>query len=293
MKMTNQMNNKYSFAIFILSYNRCDLLFSDTLKLLKEYNYSSDWFVVVDDNDPQLEIYKEKISNKHLIIFNKKEIIKDFDIMDNFNIFNVAVYSRNFINKIAKKMNYDYYLVLDDDYNTLAYKKDDGNVLRERKAPKDINIIIKYMIDFLKSSNIDCVCLAQAGDYIGGQASGMILKGYSRKAMNSFLFKKDTDITFKGTINEDVNMYVYYGSIGKVFITYGRLFFRQRQTQLISGGNTEYYLEKGTYVKTFYTKIIMPSCTDIYPMGQNHLRIHHNIRWNNCVPKIIDGRWKK
>ena len=289
----NKWNSKYKFTIFIISYNRPNLLFSDTLRLLEKYNYDGDLYIVIDDNDPQLEEYKKRIPKEKLLIFNKDEILKSFDIMDNFNVRNVATYSRNYINKIVKEMDYDYYLVLDDDYMSLAYKKDDGDVLREKPAPRNINIFIECVLDFLDSTNVDCFCLAQAGDYIGGQSSSMIRNGYSRKAMNSFFFRKNTDIVFKGSVNEDVNTYTYYGSIGKIFLTYGRLFFRQRQTQTVSGGNTEFYLDNGTYLKSFYTKMIMPSCSDINPMGQNHLRIHHNIKWNNCVPKIIDGRWKK
>ena len=289
----NKENSKYKFTIFIMSYNRCDFLFNKTLKLLKKYEYTGDWYVVVDDNDPQLDKYKKRIPENKLLIYNKKEIGSTFDNMDNFGIQHVVAYPRNFINQIVKTMDYDYYLVLDDDYIALAYKKDDYEILREKPAPKKIDKIIEYMIEFLENSNIHTVCLAQAGDYIGGMNSNMIIKGYSRKCMNSFFAKKETNLDFIGHINEDVNTYIYYGSLGKVFLTYGRLFFRQEQTQLNKGGMSEIYINNGTYLKSFYSKMIMPSCIDIVPMGQNHLRIHHNVKWNNCVPMIIDERWKK
>ena len=281
--------DKDSFAIFIMSYNRPNIY---TLKLLKKYNYIGKYYIIIDDSDPELKEYKKRY-NEELIIFNKKEISYEFDIMDNLGIRNVGVYARNFINKISKEMGLKYILVLDDDYIALAYKKDDGDVLREKQAPLDINIIIEYMLDFLIETNADSVALAQAGDYIGGMNANMILKGYSRKCMNSWFMKTDNDIKFNGAMNDDVNTYTYYGSIGKIFLTYGRLFFRQIQTQSDDGGMSGIYNQTGTYLKTFYTKMLMPSCIDINPMGQNHLRIHHSIKWNNCVPKIIDGRWKK
>lgn len=281
--------NKDSFAIFIMSYNRPNV---ETLKLLKKYNYSGKYYIVIDDSDPQIEKYKENY-NDSLIIFSKEKIDTTFDSMDNLGIQNVGVYARNFINQISKKMNLDYILVLDDDYIALAYKKNDGLILREKPAPLNVDIIIKYMLDFLKTTNATSVALAQAGDYIGGMNANMILKGYSRKCMNSWFLKTDNDLVFNGTMNDDVNTYTYYGSIGNLFLTYGRLFFRQQQTQITEGGMSDIYNQTGTYLKSFYTKILMPSCVNITPMGQNHLRIHHNINWSHCVPKIIDGRWKK
>ena len=50
------------FAIFIPSYDRCEMLIDKTLHMLKKYNYSGKWFVVVDDNDPQLKTYKEIVN---------------------------------------------------------------------------------------------------------------------------------------------------------------------------------------------------------------------------------------
>ena len=61
----------------------------------------------------------------------------------------------------------------------------------------------------------------------------------------------------------------------------------QRQTQENSGGLTEFYLETGTYYKSFYTIMLNPSAVTVQLMGNKNYRMHHNIRWNNTVPKII------
>lgn len=54
-----------------------------------------------------------------------------------------------------------------------------------------------------------------------------------------------------------------------------------------------YYNEFGTYVKSFYTVLCSPSSVKLNMMGDTHYRIHHNVMWNNAVPKIISGRYKK
>jgi len=36
-----------------------------------------------------------------------------------------------------------------------------------------------------------------------------------------------------------------------------------------------------------------PSCTAITAMGENHLRLHHEISWDNAVPKIVPESYRK
>lgn len=55
----------------------------------------------------------------------------------------------------------------------------------------------------------------------------------------------------------------------------------------------EQYLSTGTYYKTFYSIMYMPSAVKISIMGNKNKRIHHHISWNNCVPCIIDEEYKK
>ena len=55
------------------------------------------------------------------------------------------------------------------------------------------------------------------------------------------------------------------------------------------GGWTEFYLEMGTYVKSFYSVMYNPSCVKVAEMGDKHKRIHHKVIWNNAVPKIISN----
>ena len=53
------------------------------------------------------------------------------------------------------------------------------------------------------------------------------------------------------------------------------------------------YLEMGTYIKSFYTIMVAPSCAKIVTMGTRHKRIHHAIKWGSAVPVIVDERHRK
>ena len=61
----------------------------------------------------------------------------------------------------------------------------------------------------------------------------------------------------------------------------------QMASQSNSGGMTELYLDSGTYVKSFYTIMVAPSCVTIAPMGVKNRRLHHRIDWGKAVPMII------
>jgi len=39
--------------------------------------------------------------------------------------------------------------------------------------------------------------------------------------------------------------------------------------------------------------IAMPSAVKIAVMGDKHMMMHNNIAWDNCVPKILNEKWKK
>ena len=67
----------------------------------------------------------------------------------------------------------------------------------------------------------------------------------------------------------------------------------QLQTQSNLGGLTDIYLNLGTYIKSFYSVILMPSAVKIDLMGNKNKRLHHKVKWNYCVPKILNEKFKK
>lgn len=111
--------------------------------------------------------------------------------------------------------------------------------------------------------------------------------------MNSFFCITEKPIGFIGSINEDVNTYVTKGNRGELFFSVMRLILVQGETQSNKGGMTETYIENGTYVKTFPSVMLNPSCVKVGMMGQSGKRIHHKIAWKNAVPKILSERWRK
>lgn len=111
--------------------------------------------------------------------------------------------------------------------------------------------------------------------------------------MNSFFCDTERPFYFIGRINEDVNTYTTLASRGDLFFTLNNVQLVQTTTQSNKGGMTDVYLDSGTYLKSFFSVITMPSAVIIRDMGDNHRRLHHHIKWNNTAPKIINQKYKK
>lgn len=281
------MKNK-KFAVFILSHGRADNV--KTIKTLKDGNYTGEIIIICDDEDVEIEKYK--LLGEKVIVFNKAKEIENTDTEDNFKDHRLVIYARNVCHKIAKQLNLEYFLVLDDDYHSIAFKVIENGKLKSKKC-KNLNELFDATINFLDVSNAITVTFAQGGDFIGGANNGNLEKGLGRKAMNSFFCKTNRPFKFIGSTNEDVNAYITLGQKGYLLFTIYRIVIEQGTTQKNKGGLTDIYLDNGTYVKSFYSVICQPSCAKVAIMNSNHPRIHHKILWNNCCPKILNEKWKK
>lgn len=279
------------FATFILTYGRAEKIY--TYDTLLKYNYTGDVYLVCSEDDKSLYRYKELYKNK-VVSFNKNDYKNKFDIGDNFNDDRVVVFARNAIFDIVEKLGYTYFLVLDDDYTEFRYTRDEmQNYITKSKKIKNLDRTFKSLLDYYKKTNAKTLCIAQGGDFIGGDNSSVFKKKLSRKAMNFFICSVERKFNFIGRINEDVNTYVSLGAKGDLFQTICDLRLEQLDTQSNTGGLTEFYLDGGTYVKSFYTVMFSPSCTRINLMGNKHKRLHHRISWNNAIPVILDEKYKK
>lgn len=275
-------------CILILSYNRAENI--PTLDSLERHGYSGDWFIVIDDPG-DIDPYTEEHGEDNVYYFDKDDALP-FDRGDNFNRRNCNVYARNHCWTIADDLGYDYFLVLDDDYEyfqqrfalaTLTYGPDGPLKMLS------MDNYLRHAIEFLERADLDTLCMAQGGDFIGGSEASFAQQiATKRKAMNTFLCRTDRPFAFPGTMNEDVNAYVRNQQLGKLFLTHNVFSVDQEGTQQEDGGLTALYLAEGTYVKSFYTLLYSPSSVSLSLLqDRNDPRIHHRVNWRTSVPKIV------
>ena len=278
-----------NFAIFILSHGRADNML--TVKTLDRCNYTGKWYIIIDNEDKQADLYYSNFGDEHVIMFDKIEKSKSTDTMDMQDKRNIVLFARNSCHDIAKKLNLDYFLVLDDDYTEFRMRYDKEGVFSSIYV-RDLDSVIEETLEFLDTSNALTVAFAQTGDFIGGMGSKVFKERLTRKAMNSFFCRTDKPFEFLGRINEDVNMYCTLGSRGNLIFTFADMSLNQQDTQQNKGGLTDSYLDNGTYVKSFYSVMCCPSFVKVAEMGCGHKRLHHLVDWEHGVPKIISDRFK-
>jgi len=275
-------NMENNFAVFILTHGRPDNV--KTYSTLRKCGYTGEIYLIVDNEDNQIEEYKKNFGNDYVKVFDKKAMADSIDEGNNFDNRKVIIHARNAAFKIAKEIGIKYFVQMDDDYYYFGYRYETG-----AKIIKNLDKVFEIVLDFYKSANIKSIAFSQGGDHIGG-FSGIKLK---RKCMNSFFCSTDREFQFIGSINEDVNTYTTLGSRGEVFFTFTNLQLDQKDTQSNNGGMTDEYALTGTYVKSFHSVIMQPSSVKASMMNANNKRIHHQIKWVNTTPMILDPKNKK
>lgn len=279
------------FVALILSHGRADNV--KTHKTLRNQGYTGPIKILVDDEDEQLEAYRRRFGDE-VFVFGKKEAAKDCDLGDNFAYCGTPLYARNQCHKIVKALGYRFFIELDDDYSYFTHKFSPNLVFWGYKKIGNLDAVFSALVDFLEGAKLDCVCMAQEGDFLGGPngkfGSTVFL---SRKIMNTFVCDVEKPFKFYGRFNDDVNAYIVGNVRGKRFYTVNLAAVYQEKTQRAKGGLTESYKRYGTYVKSFYSVMFAPTAVVVKDMGNLRRRCHHKINYNACCPKLLREDWRK
>ena len=284
------MSFKYidKFAVFILTHGRADII--KTVDFLQKSGYTGDIWVVIDNEDDQEDLYREKFGDK-VIQFDKRDYVPITDLGDNEDGRKIGVFARNFIQDKAKEMGYDYHLQLDDDIMGLNYRFVEDEKLKSIVCKK-LDSVFEAFVDYMDSAPITALSFGHPAYYVGGSLKNFS-KGMIPKTMTTFMMRADDLQYFHMRMNDDITTSAINGMRGKLYYTYLPLCINTELTQKAGGGMTEAYKDSGTYRKSFYSVMCMPSCTKIFHIGEVEERIHHTITWNNCTPKLLSERWKK
>lgn len=286
---------KRDFAVFILTHGRADKVI--TYHTLRRCGYTGKIYLVIDDEDSQIEKYKSNFPESEIVIFSKEKAAEYTDTADTKQERNVVVFARNTCHQIAEDLGLTHFVEVDDDYGSFRYRAEVNGQLHGYTI-HNMDAVINAMFDFLDVSGATAIAPAQGGDYIGGLQGIIWRSRIRRKVMNMFFCRTDRPFQFYGRLNEDTTAYSYLGQQGKLFMQVADWKLDQGITQSNAGGLTDAYLDLGTYVKSFYSILYSPSCVKISTLGDGstgtrHERIHHHVDWVHCTPMIINEKWKK
>lgn len=281
------------FGAFILSHGRSNKML--TLRALERAGYTGPVWILCDDEDETIDEYFKRFGEK-VIVFDKKAQADKDDAFDNSGDRRSILHARNYCWEAARMLGLTHFIQLDDDYNQFGWVTDnEGQYITNKDMGAawigKLDEVLSALCDFLDETEVLTVAMAQGGDLIGGAEGGMVEMArawrFKRKAMNSFVCRTDRVVRFAGRINEDVNAYVVEGLRGKLLLTVPRLRIYQQATQSRSGGLTEMYLNKGTYIKSFFTVMAAPGCVEVRIMGPKNKRMHHHILWAHTSPMLV------
>lgn len=283
-----------SFCVFIISHGRPDKVI--TLRALKKAGYTGKIFIVCDNEDKTVEDYRKNYGSQMVLVFDKAHYASLVDSCDNFQNRRTTTHARNACFDLAKERGFDYFLVLDDDYNGFRYLFNQAGEFQPVKVGRMSDIALACCRWMESDKRIASICFLQGGDVFGGgectNFKNNIFPFQKRKAMNSFFCKTNRRFWFFSRLNEDVNTYLGLGMRGMLFFSIPDVKLNQAQTQVTAGGMSDAYLASGTYVKSFYSVMLYPAFAKV-TVPQSMKRLHHKISWNNAVPKILNEEHKK
>ena len=220
-------------AVFILSHGRAERVV--TYHTLRRQGYTGKIYIIIDDEDAQGDLYREKFGTENVIVFNKEKAATYTDTADVKPERNVVVFARNTCHAIAARLGLTHFCEVDDDYGSFRYRAEVDNKLRGFVI-KSMDSVINAMYDFLDVTGAVTVAPAQGGDYIGGLGGVIWRTRIRRKAMNMFFCRTDRPFQFYGRLNEDTTAYTYLGQQGKLFIQVADWKLDQGITQANAGG---------------------------------------------------------
>lgn len=275
-------------GVLILSHERAERI--ATIKALRVAGYTGPYWIVVDDRDPQLDLYLRS-HGRHVVTFSKAEYAARVDELFNpTHPLDTPLYARQAAWDIAADLGLDVFLLLDDDYIYFAYIVNDHRTKIPRYGPciGQFDRIMHAFCSALASLPPQVVCLAfsQTGDNVGQRFVDHPV--FLRKAMNAFFLMPSRCFDWLGIWNDDVCTVLHHTMHGKLFFTVPFVVLKQRKTQHSPGGLTRLYRDYGTYTKSFFPVMLAPSAAHVRHVPSVG-RVHHKINWNAVAPRVVPG----
>lgn len=277
------------YAVFILTHGRAKTI--STYNALRAGGYTGQIWVVIDNEDDQEDLYRDRFGDD-IIQFDKRDYVKKTDLGDLDDNRKIGVLARNFIQDKAEEMGYDFHLQLDDDIHGFDYRYMKNGRLVSKTCHR-MDDVLKGMCEYMEATKITSLSFSLSAYFIGGAESGEYKKQMIPKTMTTFLMRKDQKRYFHMRMNDDITTSMLNGMRGDLYYTYMPVMLSVDGTQVQNGGMTDIYRDNGTYRKSFYSVMALPSCVRVADMGISERRVHHEVRWNNCIPKLLSESWRK
>jgi len=274
--------------IFIPSYHRPQKV--KTAKYFIKLGYNPKKIhVFIDDETDDIDDYKKEMQKLgcNLYIFNMDESRERFDYIHRASESRrSAGQCRNMFYGFAKKLNIDFYLVIDDD--TSHYQIRPFAVYVRMANLEDCISVFEAVKEFMQRQRVGLFALSQTGDMFERYST----KTLRKKVMNTTFY--DTRFIYRGERGlQDNDTSQFVGIMNEGYFTgsvASGLVLNQTSSASQKGGLTELYNECKLLNKSLIIPIQFPSLCYAERQKRNGGRLHHRINYRYLNPKIIKGK---
>lgn len=274
--------------IFIPSYHRPNNIKTAKYFIKLGYDPKKIHIVIDDETDDKLDYADSTISmDCNLHIFNMNESRDRYDYVHRKSVSRrSAGQCRNMFYDIAKKLNINFYLVIDDD--TRVYEIKPYGIYKKSANLDQINNVFYSIKDFMFKHRIGVFGLSQTGDMF--QVPD--LKIFRKKVMNTtFINTKYIYRGEKAIQDNDTSQFVHIMNEGLFTGSLSSgLVLNQESSATQQGGLTDLYNENKLLNKSLVIPIQFPSLCYAERQKKNGNRLHHKIKYKNLFPCIMKGK---
>ena len=273
--------------IFIPSYHRAYNIKTAKFLIKKGYDKKK-VHVFIDDVTNDIDEYKKETKKIgcNLHIFNMNESRARYDYIHRpSKSRRSAGQCRNMFYDFAKKLNIDFYLVMDDD--TTGFEVRPYGVYKRLANFNEMVLVFNAIKEFMLKHKIGVFGLSQTGDMFA-RTNTKVLRN---KVMNTtFINTKYIYRGERGVQDNDTSQFV--GIMNEGFFTgslASGLVLKQTSSATVSGGLTDLYNECKLLNKSLIVPIQFPSLCYAEKQKRNGGRLHHKITNKYLYPKLIKG----
>lgn len=273
-----------NYAVFICTHGRPYT--QTTWKVLRDCGYTGDIILMIDDEDDSGKDYLDVVHQDDklwLHVFSKKLYMLANDSGTDKPIRNTHLYAWNACENIARMDGYKYVIIVDDDLTGFRYRYEEDGHLKSQTITKNIDKLFEAYLEYMESTNISALSVADSRNYIGGKAK-------NGRNMNTLVLRKVSDtIIWKSEMYEEMITSLLAQQTGK-FI-FQPTFFQYETKNMaknVKGGMEEIYNSKSIFNRSAYAVMFHPSCIS-FDANNTGFRL----KKDNAFPKLISSSCRR
>lgn len=282
------------FAVFILSHKRADRV--ETFDTLKKSGYTGKIYIVVDDEDPQIDLYRQRFSDRkdvELLLFGKQPMIEIADTIYPEKKRSSALYARNFIESFAELSRIDIFAMMDDDITSFRFRWVENNSVKSQLVTLTMDDVFRYYGEYMLEADIATTSFPFSMFYISG-TSGLDKKiTESRHTYQIHIRNTNFPVDWVSVINQDTITQLQTMQTGYIWWSIPFLVFDAEPMNSKSGGLKSVYDSIKDFDMAFLAVISNPSCCKVaYSSGpRSTMQIKEDK--HTSYPMIVSERYMK